>query len=180
MPPPCSPTPARRRLTFKRVLLALVLGLVAWWGLAWWTYPRPLYTKRYPGHLDSDKHTDWFRGLLQAQPLDAQGTYLVVLRPEPSLTDRKLEVVETGTGTVVTSYHLPDYLSVPGRPRSLLRPHSAEPGVLAPRPRLPQQHLPSAGMHRLGVGSVGRPQARGPRQRHGRLGTTQRRRFDDP
>jgi hypothetical protein len=31
MPSPPSPTLARRRLTFKRVLLAVVLGVGAWW-----------------------------------------------------------------------------------------------------------------------------------------------------
>src|SRR5262245_37467712 len=45
-----TPIPAKRpcRLTFHRVLLAVVLGLAAWWGVGWWLSPRPLYTLRFP------------------------------------------------------------------------------------------------------------------------------------
>src|SRR4051794_27820406 len=46
-----TPTPARRpRLTLKRVLRALVLGLAAWWGVGWWLAVRPDCTLRFPGH----------------------------------------------------------------------------------------------------------------------------------
>jgi hypothetical protein len=48
MPPPAFPTPTRRRLTCKRVLLAVVLGLVAWWGVGWWLSPRPILELHYP------------------------------------------------------------------------------------------------------------------------------------
>jgi hypothetical protein len=39
--------PPRRRLTFKRLLLALVLGLGAWWGVGWWLSPRPVFALRH-------------------------------------------------------------------------------------------------------------------------------------
>jgi hypothetical protein len=44
------PTPDKRfrRLTVRRVLLAVVLGLVAWWGVGWWLSPRPLWVRAFP------------------------------------------------------------------------------------------------------------------------------------
>jgi hypothetical protein len=52
---PSSSATRRRRLTFKRIFLALVLGLVTWWGVGWWLSPRPLYTLKYPdrGWIDA-------------------------------------------------------------------------------------------------------------------------------
>jgi len=43
-------TPAQRprHLTLRRVLLAIVLGLAAWWGVGLCLSPRPLYTLWFP------------------------------------------------------------------------------------------------------------------------------------
>src|SRR5690349_13983484 len=42
-----SSPPFRRRFTLKRLLLALVLGIAAWWGVGWWLSPRPVFRLRY-------------------------------------------------------------------------------------------------------------------------------------
>ena len=39
---------ALRRLTIRRILLALVLGLAAWWGVGWWLIPRAALALRFP------------------------------------------------------------------------------------------------------------------------------------
>jgi hypothetical protein len=75
MPPPV-PSP-RRRLTFNRLLLALVFGLAAWWGVGWWLSPRALYTLKYPN--DAGYPSEVMPPYFNASPLDRDGKFMLVV-----------------------------------------------------------------------------------------------------
>src|SRR5436190_3521708 len=99
-------TPFRRRLTFKRVLLALVLGLSSWWGVSWWLSPRPLYTL----HLGRDPDHPGRRGYLSVSFLDPAHTFLRVTHELPRTDPTKesvrlvIDVVELATGRTIASF----------------------------------------------------------------------------
>jgi hypothetical protein len=110
MPPP-SPTPARRRLTFMRVLLAIVLGLAAWWGVGWWLSPRALWTLRLSARPSSlarpaPKYAVNFDGL--AVPLDQMGRYLFVVPPYPAgVATYSSQIHDMATGKVLGHREFP-------------------------------------------------------------------------
>jgi hypothetical protein len=83
--PADTPTPTKRprRLTFRRVLLAVVLGLAAWWGVGWWLSPKPVLFLRY---YDQDSAPQRSRRMPSASflvELDPQDRVLV-WRQSPS------------------------------------------------------------------------------------------------
>src|SRR5262245_25891486 len=110
-----------RRLTFKRLFLALVLGLAAWWGVGWWLSPRPLYTLAYPTDpitrqtLDTNILT---AGQLhfRAMGLDREGHLLLVQAPlssDPPPDDGlhrfvRWEIRDLPTGRLLANYELPE------------------------------------------------------------------------
>jgi hypothetical protein len=110
MPSPSS-TPARRRLTFKHLLFALVLGLAAWWGVGRWLSPRPLYTLRYPIHESYTNGTRFSSMELtrefSARPFELGGRHLRIEIPQGERRGSAMwEVRETATGRLLKTLDL--------------------------------------------------------------------------
>src|SRR4029078_9201595 len=103
--PPTSPTPARRRFTFKRLLLALVLGLAAWWGVGWWLSTRALWTLRFEdkgvaenySNEQGDQGIGFFFDFIS-------GDRIALIRPNvPCLSNCTLQYIYAGTVSVLRS-----------------------------------------------------------------------------
>src|SRR5262245_25824472 len=84
-----------RRLTFRRMLLALVLGLSAWWGVGWWLAPRPLYTLRYPDSVIIKP--GFISHLHGVAPFDRDGRMLVVKAPRYG-GGKRLDIIDLASG----------------------------------------------------------------------------------
>jgi hypothetical protein len=56
-----APALRRRRLTFKRALLAVLLGLAAWWGVGRWLSPWTLCRLRYPDSISQQLPSEFSR-----------------------------------------------------------------------------------------------------------------------
>src|SRR5262245_30530362 len=95
-----NPDPKPRRLTLRRVLLALVLGLAAWCGVGWCLSPRPLYTLRFHvgegrnGRYDEEFHAT----LYHSQALK------VTLPHTPGPGRVTLHAFDLPTGRLLTSH----------------------------------------------------------------------------
>jgi hypothetical protein len=100
-----TPTPVqRRRLTFKRLLLALVLGLAAWWSVGWWLAVRPDFVLRYPdrGSLKSlEKRTGNQKAEFRVVPTYDGPDLLVIQIPHLKQPDYvTLEFRDPATGNL--------------------------------------------------------------------------------
>ena len=121
-----TPAPKSRRLTFRRLLLAVGLGLGTWWVTSWWLSPRPLYTLRFRelGSLPS-QNTDWlFQSRVHLYIID--DTRFLVLQlnaPEAGQVTVRFRELATGILTEEKTYDAEDYLtthSFPPKLKSLL------------------------------------------------------------
>lgn len=119
-PPRCHNAPMRlARPRFRRLLLALLLGLAAWWGVSWWLSVRPLYTLRFPVH-EATKQSRQFQSIssftaqprhFYVRPLDTAGSHLLISLPTGDGFDpAHWEVRDSATGRLVTTFDLPAQL----------------------------------------------------------------------
>src|SRR5690242_7403317 len=95
MPLPSPAAKPRRRLTLRRVLLALMLGVMAWWGVGWWLAVRPDIVLRYAG------------GEVRVVPaLDGPGPMILLLSSADS-NQVTLEYRDPDTGRLQSARTLP-------------------------------------------------------------------------
>ena len=93
-----TPVHEPHRLTFKRVLLALLLGLAAWWGVGWWLSPRALYTLRFANTHDLRTFRNGFKAFFYVS-FDPE--FLVIHHPNVESEEMTLEWFDLLRGTRV-------------------------------------------------------------------------------
>jgi hypothetical protein len=104
---PCHNAPMPR-LCVRRVFLATLLALAAWWGIGACLAIRPLYTLCFPIH-ETEKRVNYPPTREFAiRSFDREGRYLLIELPVGNGRDfAHWEVRETATGRVITTIDLP-------------------------------------------------------------------------
>src|SRR5262245_48404102 len=100
--PAVSPIPVRRshNLTVRRVLLALVVGLVAWWSTSRWLEPKSQYSLRFQNQVQSGSGWSFL-----AKPVDRDERFLLVQRPGfPDAEQVTTHVYELSSGRSLATH----------------------------------------------------------------------------
>jgi hypothetical protein len=106
------------RLRFRRVLLATILAIAAWWVLGWLLAVRPNYTLRYAVDADSAsikkttrvapaRSFGYYVNGRSIRPFDRDGQYMLLNVPVEEPGDARYEIRRTANGELIKILDFP-------------------------------------------------------------------------